>query len=83
MYDDDRLLDKLPAADGCLFNVGCAANPPPRDIVVESGDKGFPERNGVDPAFMLKLLLCTCKLPCLDGCDTEIDGTDICGEWPR
>jgi len=78
---DDRLLDKL-LAEGCLLSAGRIANPSPSVRVDESGDKGLPERSGVDPAFMLKLLLCICELPCLDGCDTEIDGTDSCGEWP-
>lgn len=51
--------------------------------MVESGDRALPElRSGVDPAFMLKLLMCTCPLSCLNGCDIEVDGTDICGEWP-
>jgi len=77
---DDRLLDKLLAADGCFLNLGRAANPSPRESVVESGDRGLPERSGVDPAFMLRLLLCTCEPPCLGSWDTEIDGTDICIE---
>ena len=77
---DDRLLDKLLATDGWFFNPGRAPNPSPSDSVDESGDRGFPERNGVVPAFMLMLLIRSCELPSLDGCDTEIDGTDICGE---
>jgi len=80
LYDDDRLLDKLLATDDCFFNLGRAVNPSPSDGVDESGDRGLPERSGVVPAFMLKLLLCACELPCPDGCETEIDGTDICGE---
>jgi hypothetical protein len=78
---DDRLLDKLLATDGCLFSPG-SVNPSPSDIVAESGERGLPERSGVNPAFMLKLLLWACELPRLGDCDTEIDGTDICGEWP-
>ena len=77
---DDRLLDKLLATDGCFFNIGCAVKPPPSDRVDESGERGFPVCNGVNPAFMLKVLLCPCELPCLGDCDTEIDGTDTRGE---
>jgi hypothetical protein len=77
---DVRLLDKLLATEGCFFNLVWAPNPSLSDSVVESGDRGLPERSGVDPAFMLELLLCPCELPCPDGRDTEIDGTDNCGE---
>jgi len=77
---DDRLLDKLLATDDFFLNLGRAVNPSPGDSVGESGDRGLPERSDVVRAFMLKLLLCACELPCPDGCDTEIDGTDICGE---
>lgn len=77
---EDMLLDKLFATDGCLFNLVCAPDPSPSDSVDESGDRGLPERSGVDPMFMLKLLICPCGLPCPNGFDTEIDGTDICGE---
>ena len=77
---DDRLLDRLFVADGCLFNLVCAVNPSPSVSVDESGDRSLPERSGVNPAFMLELLLCPCEPPCPDGCDTEIDGTDTCGE---
>ena len=76
----DRLLDKLPVADGCFLNLACAPDPSPSDSGDESGDRVLPKRCGVDPAFMLKLLPCTCGLPCPNGCDTEIDGTDSCGE---
>lgn len=76
----DRSLDKLLATDGCFFNIGRTVNPSPSDSVVESGDRGLPERNGADPAPMLKLLMCPCELPCPNGCDTEIVGTEICGE---
>jgi len=77
---DDRLLDKLLATDGCFFRLGRTLNPSPRDMVDESGERGLPGCKGVNPAFMLKLLLCAGELPCLGACDTEIDGTDTCGE---
>lgn len=77
---DDRLLDRLLATDGCFFNLGCTFNPSPRDMVDESGERGLPGCKGVNPAFMLKLLLCAGELSCLCACDTEIDGTDTCGE---
>ena len=77
---DDRLLDKLLATEDCFLNLGRTVNLSPNDRVVESGERGFPGCNGVNPAFMLKLLLCACELPGLGDCDTEIDGTDICDE---
>jgi len=52
----DRSLDIL-AADPCFLNFGCTVNPSSRGGVFGRGERCLAECSGVDPAFMLKLLL--------------------------